>query len=316
MPYQILNLEPKEYSREARAILESVARIEDGPLSREELLGQIGRYDAVITRLGHVIDKEVLDCGDRLKAVATATTGLNHIDVIAAKERNIAVLSLQGEFEFLQGIHASSEHAWALLLSVIRKIPSAASHVQEGRWDRDLFKGTELNGKVLGIIGFGRIGSKLARYADAFGMEVLAYDVQKLEKAEGITFVPFDELLARSDVVCIAVAYNDSTHHMVDEKAIAIMKQGAVLVNISRGEVLDERALLSALRSGRIAAAALDVLEGEYSQQKDWVKNNFLVEYAQENQNLLITPHIGGVTFESMAKTEVFIAKKLQSFFT
>lgn len=312
----MLNLEPKGYSQEARVILEQFARVENGPLTRQELMENVGRFDALIVRLGHVIDREVLDRGKRLKAVATATTGLNHIDVEAAKRRNVDVLSLRGETEFLEEIHATSEHTWALLLALIRKVPAAVSHVRDGGWDRDCFKGSELYGKTLGIIGFGRIGSKLAKYAAAFGMEVLAHDIKVFQSSEYVKVVPLDMLLAQSDIVSVNVAYNDSTHHVIDARAIAAMKKGAVLINTSRGEVIDQDALLAALQSGHVAGAALDVLEGEYSHDKDWAKKDPLVEYVRGNQNLLVTPHIGGATFESMEKTEVFIAQKLRSFFT
>ncbi len=311
---RILNLEPEGYSPKAKALLEQFARVQDGPLSHEELLEQIPDFDALIVRFGHgIIGQELFDRGKRLKAIASATTGLNHIDVEAATQRNIAVLSLRGETEFLQGIYATPEHMWALLLALIRNIPDAVVHVREGGWNRDLFKGTELHGKTFGIIGFGRVGSKLAVYAQAFGMEVLAYDEKKFSAPEYVKIVSLDALLGASDVVSVCVAYNDATHHMIGESSFGAMKKGAILINTSRGEVLDEKALLSALQSGRVGAAALDVLEGEHAQS---IRKNPLVQYASSHRNLLITPHIAGATAESMEKTEIFIAKKLKSFFT
>jgi D-3-phosphoglycerate dehydrogenase / 2-oxoglutarate reductase len=315
MSYQILNLEPEGYSKEAKAILERIGRVDSGPLGREELLGRVGQYDALVTRLGHVIDREVLERGERLRVVATATTGLTHVDVKTAEERGIAVLSLKGEVEFLQGIHATPEYTWALLLSLIRKIPGAVLHVREGGWNRNLFKGTELYGKTLGIIGFGRVGSKIAGYAHAFGINVLAYDQKELKAPGYVRFVALDTLLAESDIISVHVPYDGSTHHMIDERAIAAMKQGVVLVNTSRGGVLDEHALLEALRSGHVKGAALDVLEAEHSEGENWAVGHPLIAYAKDNENLLITSHIAGATFESMEKTEIFIAEKLQSFF-
>lgn len=313
---RILNLEPKGYSQKTRAILEEFALVEDGPLTHTELMENISRFDALIVRFGYgIIGQELFGRGERLKAVASATTGLNHIDLTAAKERNITVLSLKGETEFLQDIHATAEHTWALLLALIRNIPDAVLHVRQGGWDRDMFRGTELHGKTLGIIGFGRIGLKLATYAQSFGMEVLAYDEKKVSVPEHVNLVPLDTLFARSDIVSVNVPHADSTHHMIGRDAIARMKKGVILINTSRGEVIDEHALLEALESGHVAAAALDVLEGEHSQEKDSVAKNPLVKYAVSNHNLLITPHVAGATAESMEKTEVFIAQKLKSFF-
>ena len=314
---RILNLEPKGYSQKARVVLEEFAEVEEGPLTHQELMENISRFDALIVRFGHgIIGRELMDRGKLLKAIASATTGLNHIDLEAAKERNIVILSLQGETEFLQGIHATPEHTWALLLSLIRNIPDAVMHVREGGWDRDLFKGTELHEKTLGIVGFGRVGSNLAKYAQSFGMEVVAHDEREVSAPDYVTFVPLDELFKRSDVVSVNVPYNDVTHHMVGQDAIALMKEGVILINTSRGEVLDENALLKALESKHIGGAAVDVLEGEHSKEKGWVMQNPLVGYARSNHNLLITPHVAGATAESMVKTEIFIAQKLQSFFT
>ncbi|MDO8470758.1 MAG: NAD(P)-dependent oxidoreductase, partial [bacterium] len=296
---RILNLEPKGYSQKATAVLKEFAEVEEGPLTHEELMENIARFNALIVRFGHgIIGQELMGRGKLLKAIGSATTGLNHIDLDVAKERNIAVLSLQGETEFLQDIHATPEHTWALLLSLIRNIPDAVMHVREGGWDRDLFKGTELHEKTLGIVGFGRVGSKLAKYAQSFGMEVLAHDEREVSAPDYVTFVPLEELFKRSDVVSVNVPYNDATHHMIGQDAIALMKKGVILVNTSRGEVLDENALLKALESKHIGGSALDVLEGEHSKEKGWVMQNPLVEYTRSHHNLLITPHIAGATAE------------------
>lgn len=311
---RVLNLEPQGYSPKAKAVLEQFASVQDGPLSHQELLERISDFDALIVRFGHgIIGRDLMDRAIRLKAIATATTGLNHIDLNAAKEKNITILSLQGETEFLRGIYATPEHTWALLLALVRNIPDAVAHVRAGGWDRNLFRGAELYGKTLGIIGFGRVGSKLAQYARSFGMDVLAYDTKEISAPEHVNFVQLNTLFAESEIVAVCVPYNDATHHMIGESAFASMKRGAVLVNTSRGEVIDESALLTALKSGHVGSAALDVLEGEHAHS---IKQNPLIGYARANRNLLITPHIAGATFESMEKTELFIAQKLRSFFT
>ena len=173
---RILNAEPDRYSVRARAALEEVGDVTEEALDREGLLKALPAHDALIVRLGHRVDTALLDAAPRLKVVATATTGLDHIDLKACKERGVEVLSLRGENEFLRSVVATAEHTWALLLALIRRIPAASAAVARGEWDRDAFRGRELEGKRLGILGLGRIGERVARYGQAFGMEVRGYD--------------------------------------------------------------------------------------------------------------------------------------------
>lgn len=311
---RILNLEPEDYSAEARAILESFATVDEQRLSREELLDRIGNYEAIIVRLDYDVNREVIERGDNLQAVATATTGLNHVDTEAADEYGVEVICLKGEREFLDSIYGTAEHTWALLLGVIRNVPDAVNHVEAGGWDRDQFKGRELHDATLGVLGYGRLGSKVARYGDAFGMDVLAHD-PNVEGGEYATFVGFEKVLQESDYLTIHVPYNESTEGLIGQEELQTMKQGSYLVNTSRGEILDEGALLEALESGHLSGAALDVLRGEYTEEQEWVKNDALVEYAATSTDLIITPHVAGATKESMEKTEVFIAEKLAAYF-
>jgi D-3-phosphoglycerate dehydrogenase len=304
---KILNLEPQDYSAEAHALLEKAGTVDNGPLSRAALKKSIKNYNVLVVRLGHKIDTEVLSAANNLKIIITATTGLNHIDVDEAEKRGIEILSLKGEREFLDNIHATAEHSFALLLSLIRKIPASACDVHDGKWNRDSFKGTELNGRTIGIIGYGRIGSKVAKYAEAFRMNVIANDILDIP---GVNITDLNSLLSQSDIVSLHVPYSANTHHMIDRSRFQQMKKGALFINTARGEIVDESALLEALKSGHVAGAALDVLQGENSGKKSWVKNDPLWKYARKNSNLLITPHTGGATYDSMSKTEVFMAHK------
>lgn len=316
--FTVLNVEPEGYSPEARAIVESFAQLSDGPLDRRALLERIGDYDAVIVRLAHRIDREVLDRATRLKAIVTATTGLNHIDLEHARERGVHVLSLKGERAFLDDIHATAEHTWALLLSVLRHTPAAQASIPRTEWHRDRFRGHELHGKTLGILGCGRLGIKVAAYGLAFGMKVIVSDILTVDLGRfqgNVRQVPVEDLYANADILSIHVPFDSTTRHLVGQSALARMKPGAVLVNTARGEVVDEHALLQALESGRLSAAALDVLSGENSGNARWMETDPLVDYARRHTNLLITPHIGGATFESMEKTEIFMARKLRSFY-
>jgi len=306
---RILNLEPKGYSAQATKILERLGIVDNGPLDRTALLNSTRDYDVLIVRLGHKIDAEVMAAAPNLKTIVTSTTGLDHIDMEEARQRGIEVLSLRGERGFLNSVYATAEHTWALLLALIRKLPHAHQHVLSGSWDRDLFRGYELNGRTLGIVGIGRIGIKVARYGIAFGMRVLGCDIKEPAiLPEGVELGSLESVLAESDIVSVHVDYNSENYGMIGQKLIASMKKGAFFINTSRGGLVDEKALLDGLVDGDLGGAALDVLCDEYTERNGSAP---LIDYAKDNMNLIITPHIGGCTFDSMEKTEIFMAKKL-----
>jgi D-3-phosphoglycerate dehydrogenase len=308
---KILNVEPDEYSDEARVILKRLGRLVEKNMERSELLAQIHEFDVLIVRLRHQIDAEVMSAAVNLKVIVSATTGLDHIDMETALRNNIAVLSLKGEIEFLRSIPATAELTWGLLLALTRNIPSAHSSVLNGEWQRDRFKGHDLAGLWLGIVGLGRIGEKVARYGSVFGMRVMAYDPYRTKAVPGIEMKSsLAELLVNSDVLGIHAPLNQETVNLIGKKELAIMPRGSWLVNTARGAIVNEPALLAALESGHLAGAALDVLAGERTNERRPV-----IEYARSHSNLLLTPHIGGATYESMRATEIFMANKLKDFY-
>lgn len=310
---RILNAEPDRYSSRARALLEEVAEVTEEPLDRDGLLRAIPGYDALIVRLGHRVDASVLDAGSRLRVVATATTGLDHIDLKAAKLREVEVLSLRGENEFLRTVVATAEHTWAVLLALLRRIPAASAAVQRGEWDRDGFRGRELDGKRLGIVGLGRIGERVARYGQAFGMEVRAFDRYREGWPDDVIRMPtLETLLETSDVLTIHVPSNEDTKGMIGRRQLSRLPAGAVVVNTARGALLDGAAVADFVKSGRLAGAAVDVLEGETG--PGGIAADPLLLAARETDRVLVTPHIAGATSESMEKTEVFMARKLAEF--
>ncbi len=309
----ILNVEPEDYAPRARQILQEVATLHERPLDRASLLRELPHYDGLIVRFRHTLDREVLAANPRLQFIATATTGLDHIDQAAAQEHSITILSLKGETDFLRTIHATAEHTWALLLALLRNLPAAVEAVRQGGWERQHFRGNELHGTLLGIVGYGRIGEKVSRYAEAFGMRVLAYDPYRHDIPSSVPRgATLDAVLVAADVVSLHVPLNDQTSGLLGARELAMMKPGALLINTARGALLDEAALLAALTSGHLGGAALDVLCDEASLGP--AATHPLIAYARTHPNLLITPHIGGATYESMAKTEIFIAEKIRTF--
>ncbi len=315
MKPRILNIEPSNYSKEAREIICTFAKLDETQLTRPELIERIHEYDGLIVRFGHYINSEVFKNASRLKVIATSTTGLNHIDLEEAKRHDVIVLSLKGEREFLDTISATAEHTWGLVLSIVRKIPIAVNHVKSGGWQRDLFRGEELSGKILGIIGLGRLGLKVAEYGLAFKMKVIAYDPYVSRSDFQIYMTDFRGLLEKSDIITVHVPYEENTRNLVSKQKFMLMKKGAYFINTSRGEVIDEEALLEALLNNHLSGAALDVLSGENLYESSFLKDNHLISYAVNHDNLIITPHIGGATWDSMRKTEIFIAEKLKEFF-
>jgi|TARA_B100002003_G_scaffold248059_1_gene280999 D-3-phosphoglycerate dehydrogenase len=265
----------------------------------------------VIVRLGITLKKNTLAKFKQLKFIGTITTGLDHIDQDFCKDNNIDLISLKGETDFLLSIKATPEHTWALLLSLIRKLPQANDSVRNNVWNRNLFFGEELNRKTLGIIGFGRVGKLIARYAHAFDMNVIAYDHTDFDEEEyQVRKVNLDTLLEDSHIVSVDLPLDNDTIRFVSKGLFNKMKKRPWIVNTSRGSIVDEDALLEALKEKKIKGAAVDVLANEVD-FKNKKATNQLIEYAKNNDNLLITPHIAGSTWESMTRTALFIESKI-----
>jgi D-3-phosphoglycerate dehydrogenase / 2-oxoglutarate reductase len=310
MRLKTLVAESRGFSTEAGELLRQVGDLVLADLNRADLLQAVCEADVLWVRLRHRIDTEVLAAAPDLRIVVTPTTGLNHIDTEEAHRRSIRVLSLRGEVDFLREVRATAEHTLALVLALLRRIPAAATHVRGGGWDRDLFRGHELSDKAAGVVGYGRLGRLVAHSLKALGARVLVADphVKRETVESGLVLLSLDELLRKADIVTLHVAYSSTTHGFFGQREFSLMKEGSWFVNTSRGELVDEIALLAALRSGRLAGAALDVITDEHSGQ---LSEHPLIRYARDHDTLIITPHIGGCTVESMAKTEVFMAKRL-----
>ena len=309
-PVRILIAEPLDFSPEAVAHLRRIGEVDLRQCDREQLKAAFREYDVVWFRLAHRVDRTFFVQPLRCRILAVPVTGLDHIDLQACAEHNVSVVSLRGEYDFLKDIRATAELTIGLALSLLRRIPAAAADVLAGNWNRDRFRGRELFGKSIGLVGVGRLGQIVARYFRAFDAEVIGFDPRPdfpLEVARRVASLP--ELLNRSDLVSIHVNYQDSTRHLIGAREFEQFKPGSILVNTSRGGIVDEQALLAALESGRLAGAALDVLDGE----PNITATHPVAQYARSHANVLIVPHIGGNTAESFAKTELFLADRVVS---
>jgi D-3-phosphoglycerate dehydrogenase len=306
MKPRLLIAESTDFSRVARERLDAVADVVAADLDRVGLLAAVGTADVLWIRLRHKIDEQVFAAAPSLRLIASPTTGLDHIDLAAAARRGISVISLRDAQDFLKDVRATAELTIALMLSLLRHIPAATRHVQAGHWNRDAFKGSELRGKTIGIVGYGRLGRLVAGYVQAFGAAVVASDPHV--SSADVELVPLADLMRRADIISLHVSLSDATRGMFGAAELAQMKRGSWLVNTSRGELVDDAALLDAQRTQQLAGAALDVVRGESS---TGVGELPLVAYARTHDNLIITPHIGGCTYESMAATENYLAERV-----
>ncbi|HZC79586.1 MAG TPA: phosphoglycerate dehydrogenase, partial [Ktedonobacterales bacterium] len=270
--------------------------------TKETLNAEIADADALIVRSATKVTAELLDKAEKLRVVGRAGVGVDNIDLPEATKRGVLVMSTPGG-----NAVSVAEHTFALLLALARQVPRLDKAIHEGRWEKSSAAGTELRGKTLGLIGLGRIGSEVAVRAEAFDMRVLAYDPYISEAGAhemSVELVPLEKLLAESDFVSLHTALSPATEKMINAAAIEKMKKGARLVNAARGELIDEAALAEALKSGKLAGAALDVFAEEPP------KNSPLVGLA----NVIATPHVAGSTAEAQEEVGTQIAVQVRDY--
>ncbi len=282
-------------------------------LDGQELLDAVPGYEVILMRVDQFITRQVIEKADKLKIIAVASIGLDHIDRQAAAERGILVFNIPGGSS-----QSVAEHAVGLILNITKKIAWANSDLKTGNWDRVKYRGWELEGKTLGIVGIGQIGMRVARLALAFGMKVIAndpyvrimYDPNVWDgetPSNRIDLVSLEELLGRSDVVTLHCPLNEETRHLISARELAMMQPHAYLINTARGPVVDERALRNALLEKRIAGAAVDVFDCEPTRG---------VPFETPLQDLddsicILSPHLAGVTQESQARIGVMAAHRI-----
>jgi len=231
----------------------------------------------------------------KLKIISCATTGSDHIERTELNRKGIPVRTLMEDKALLLNLTPAAELSWALLMACARMLPAAIDHVKTGEWDREQFPGIMLNGKRIGIIGCGRIGTWMSRYAHAFGMDIVGFDPFIDKFPPRITPVSLEELAGTSDFITLHVPLSDDTKGLFSENHFSAVKTGTILINTSRGAVIDEKALLDALESKRIKAAGLDVLTDEPQ-----IEKSPLLQYAKTHDNLILTPHCGGFSHDAV----------------
>lgn len=316
---KIANLDYDNWTEEQLTALETHGEIVDASQwTQADLVALVGEYDGLIIGLTVRIDRELLKKTAKLKFVATPTTGLTHVDMAALAERHIAVLSLSKVTHKLTNVTGTAEIALGLMIALTREIPAAIMSVHDGTWQRPSEAGHELSGKTLGIIGYGRLGRWMGRYGLALNMKVLAYDPfldndafpAEIERCELL------KLLNHADVVSVHASLNSTSRNLLNAEAFSHLKTTAYLINTARGEIIDEAALLKSLEEGRLAGASLDVLanEEQFLDVPELAKNHPLITYARDNNNLLLTPHLGGWTTEGTYKARGVLLGVIQEY--
>ncbi|MFD1927902.1 hydroxyacid dehydrogenase [Sporosarcina siberiensis] len=270
---------------------------------REELLGLLPNYDAVIVRNETKVDTEFLDAAKKAQVIGRLGVGLDNIDTKQAAERGIPVISARNA-----NATSVAEYVLSCMLDASRPIRQADVDVKKGNWNRALFTGTELNGRVLGLIGMGEISHRVAKRAQAFGMEVVGYDpfvapFDHVVQETGIKQVhELGELLKHSDFISLHIPLTKDTKHLINKEAFSIMKPEAYIINSARGGIVSEEDVIEAVKDKQIAGAYLDVLESEPITDSS--------RFA-ESENIIITPHIAGSTDEAQSRTALLIAEEI-----
>jgi D-3-phosphoglycerate dehydrogenase len=285
-----------EALEELKAIPDFEVTIKTG-MDEEELVKTIPEFNGTVVRSATKLTSRAIEAASNLELIVRAGIGLDNIDVKAAEAKGIQVANTPAATSI-----SVAEHTFGLMLAIVRNHGKANLSMKEHKWEKKLLSGTEIYEKTLGIIGVGRIGLEVAKRAIAFGMKVIAFDVIEVKTDLDVKQVSWEELLAQADIITLHLPLTEKTKHMISDKEFEMMKDGVILINASRGGTVDEKALLKALDSGKVRAAALDVFEKEPP-----------VEFSLiDHPNVIATPHIGAAAKEGQARAGMEVVKILK----
>ena len=297
-------LERDGFSSRARERLAGIGPVKE--FDGESLDTFLADKEILFVRLGQHIDGRFLARAPKLRILCSPTTGHTHLDEQALKRQGVSLMTLRGERDFLQRIHATPEHTLGLILSLLRNYRFAFLDMHNRDWDRDRYRGEGLSDKKVGIIGLGRIGKRMAQYLLALETSICFFDSDPAANYPGTQRLhSVDAVLEASEIILLCASFTPGTQPVIDRKRVALLK-GKYLVNTARGELVDEQALLEGIHLNWFRGVATDVISEETGIHclDDWLK-------AAEGKNIVITPHIGGGTFNAMHTTEEFIVAKL-----
>jgi len=244
-----------------------------------------------------ILDRELLE-HTSLKVINTCSTGLNHIDIDYCERNDIEVWSLKTDFELINDLPSTAELSFGLMMSLLRKIPEGFDSVKKGEWDYEPFIGRQVKGLTIGIIGYGRLGRITAELLKGWGVKILVNDPYVDVDNKNCIRTTMHEVWKQSDVIFLHLHVTDTTRELVSDYFISNMKKGSILINTSRGELVNEKDVINSIKEGHLGGYGTDVIADEFGD----VKESELVEFSRENDNVVITPHVGGMTWEGQTK--------------
>ena len=286
----------EEAFEELKSIPEFEVTLKTG-MDEDELVKTIPDFHATVVRSATKVTSKAIDAASNLELIVRAGIGLDNIDLEAAKAKGIQVANTPAATSI-----SVAEHTFGLMLAAVRNHGKANLSMKEHKWEKKLFSGTELYEKTLGIIGIGRIGQEVAKRALAFGMKVIAFDVIEVQTDLDVKQVPWEELISQAEIITLHLPLTDKTKHMISDKEFGMMKDGVILINVSRGGTVDEEALFKAIESGKVRAAALDVFEKEPPDEFSLV----------DHPNVIATPHIGAAAKEGQQRAGMEVVSILK----
>ena len=301
---KILCPDPKNFSNAAINFLQKKFDLTLCTPDEFLALNSLNEFDCLLIRFNTIIDKKVLNKLQHLKYILCPTTGLDHIDVNSAEKRGIKIISLKGDVDFLKSITSTAELAFLLILSSVRRVNVAFDEVYNRNWNLNIQPGNELKNKTIGILGLGRLGNIVAKYAKCFDMNVYYFDIEEKTDIYYNRVNSLEELIEVSDILSIHIPLNKKTKGLIGQNEFRIFNRCKYLINTSRGAIINSKSLIQYMDRTSDFHAALDVLEDEKNPE------NSLVEYSLKNKNLIITPHIGGNTKEAIENTDMHIINK------
>ena len=272
------------------------------------------QFDVIFTKIGQNLNAEILLTQKNLKYIVSPTTGTDHIDLKYCLEKKIKVISLKGEYKFLDTISTTAEHAWTLFLNLNRDFLKSISNVKNKLWERNSLIQYQIKGDNVGIVGFGRLGKMIANYAEAFGLNIFYYDIKKLnlpKKYKKTTSLA--ELISKVDHLFILVNYNSGDEELINKNQIESIKL-KTLINVSRGELVNEKFICDEIIKGNLKKYGTDVLRGDSSvdpkHSKIFLESSDIYKLSKTNDNILITPHCGGYAINVLKETRKFVFEK------
>ncbi len=307
--YKILAISKCDDLTSVKQTLSKLGNVDYKPnITQKELKSNVNNYDILFIPTHLKFDSSIWEDNSNIKVISTPSVGTDHIDIDFFTSKGVKIISLDKQYGLTKTIYSPAEVAFSHLINLSRNIFNAVNDVKNDHWNPSSHMGNELHGKTIGIVGLGAVGTIMAGYCKAFGMNVISYDPYKTILDKDIKqYSKLEDLLAVSDIVSLHVNLTNETYHLIDKKELDCLKSNAILINTSRGEVINHESLLSVINSTNIKVG-LDVLEGEI--EKNPLYYN-LIDISKNNNRVVITPHLGGSTIEARIKRSNFICKLL-----